>query len=80
MDGQSCEPTPGACGANGSCLNFRCVCRGGSTPVCGDGILDKTKEECDLGTLNGPNTACSTSCTLNQPSCVVFADPYATYV
>jgi fibro-slime domain-containing protein len=33
---------------------------------CGDGIVDFTEgESCDQGPLNGPNSACSVSCTIN---------------
>lgn len=50
-----------------------------SCEVCGNGIADKG-EECDLGTGNGPNSSCTSSCTLNLPTCTLDSSTYVSYV
>ncbi|HNG97311.1 MAG TPA: hypothetical protein PLW93_03500, partial [Candidatus Absconditabacterales bacterium] len=41
----------------------------GSVERCGDGIIYNLMEQCDLGTGNGVDSACSATCQLNNPVC-----------
>jgi fibro-slime domain-containing protein len=48
---------------NPSCQNSDCTSTCTVPSCCGDGVVDADEgEECDLGSANGPNSACTTDC------------------
>ncbi len=79
--------TESADGCSSNCLTietgFRCPKSGGAceTTTCGDGLINggsndyNGAEECDLGASNGPDSACNTSCIINNGwTCTDYAD------
>src|SRR3972149_4558621 len=74
--GGSCSPTemyqtrstnPSGCGYSTRCV-ADATCGGGETPYCGDGSVNQSSEQCDLGSGNGPFPAtCSATCRINPP-------------
>jgi len=74
--GGSCSPTEmyqtRSTNPSGCAYSTRCVadatCGGGETPYCGDGSVNQSSEQCDLGSGNGPFPAtCSATCRINPP-------------
>jgi fibro-slime domain-containing protein len=48
---------------NPSCTNSDCTATCTLPSCCGDGVVDANEgEQCDLGSNNGPNSACSSTC------------------